>query len=237
MESLPWSLGSVAAIEGPSGSGKTTLLRGLAARYDCAAIEIGVIVRALAWWAKHERVSISTAVATLAAADAAGALVLNSTPDTAMAATDLIVRGHAFGPALFASQLGESLTAVTLDQEGMAWVHALVRERLRWRRAAVSGREVAIRTVPGARLIVRLESSTRVRRRRKLEQMSRAGMPGHWQDDAQLLAPPESEALHLDTTCLSPDDVLRQVGLLAESRLGWRPVVDGAAATPRHGAA
>lgn len=217
------SLASVAAIEGASGSGKTTLLRGLSVRYGCAVIEIGVIVRAIAWWAQRECVSICDAVAALAALDNRGALKLGASPRTAMAAMDLVLQGKALGEAAFAPHLEEGLVAATLSDEGMAWVHALVRERLRGRHAAISGRDVAARTVPGVRLVVRLEAEPRVRRYRKLKQMSSAGVPVCWRDDARLLMAPGPGVLRLDTTFLSQAEVLRQVGRTAEDRLGWRP--------------
>ncbi len=234
MSSLPVSLASVAAIEGASGSGKTTLLRGLSARYGCVVIEIGVIVRAVAWWAQRKHVPVRDAVAELAALDNDGALALGASPQTAMAAMDLLLQGKALGDAAFAPQLEEGLVAATLSDDGMAWVHALVRERLRGRHAAISGREVATRTVPGARLVVRLEAEPRVRRRRKLEQMSKAGIPARWRDDARLLAAPGPDVLCFDTTFRSPAEILRQVGNAAENRLGWRSKANDLVVPTRH---
>jgi hypothetical protein len=134
---------------------------------------------------------------------------------------DLAVDGQPVGAASFTPQLTQSLRAATVDADAMAWVHAFVRERLRGRNAAISGRDVSVRTVPGARLTVRLEADPRVRRSRKLKQLRQAGLEGSWRDDVGLMHPPGPDVLRLDTTFLPPAELIRQVGEAGESRLRW----------------
>lgn len=215
------SLASVATIEGASGTGKTTLLRGLASRYDCAIVEVGVVVRALAWWAHRHRIPIRDAIAVLAALDSQGTLLIAPTDSSGLAAMDLVLDGRPVGAASFTPQLTQSLSAATIDADGMAWVHAFVRERLRGCRAAISGRDVSVRTFPGARLAVRLEADPSVRRARKLKQLQWAGLGASWRDDIGLMRPPGPDVLRLDTTFLSPAEVINRVGEAAESRLRW----------------
>lgn len=217
------SFSSVVAIEGPSGSGKTTLLRGLANRYGCEVIEVGVLVRALAWWVADNGSSIPDAVAELARLDRGGALKWESADGPVMAAIQVKIGERRLSVERLGPRIGADIAAISKSEAGMEWIHALIREHVRGRSVAISGRDVAARTVPGAPLVIRLTAEGSVRRRRKLEQLLAAGLPASWSDDEVLLPAPLPQAVHLDTTRLGPEEVLARTAALIEAHFDWRP--------------
>jgi CMP/dCMP kinase len=214
----------VIAVDGASGVGKSTLLRGLSKRYGCDAVEFGVVVRAVAWLAQHRGTSVATAVAELTRMDTRGRLVLTRSPASDLSATAVRVDGHHLGLQLFADGLGDTLADAAADPEATAWVSAFVRERLRGRRAALSGREVGRVVCPEAPLKVRLTATAEVRALRKCAQRAAAGLPPSWIDDASPAPPRAPGQFALDTTTLTPAEVLARVAQIVEATLGWSVV-------------
>ncbi|MBS1862157.1 MAG: (d)CMP kinase [Actinobacteria bacterium] len=213
---------SVVAIEGASGSGKTTLLRGFAHRYACDVIEVGVLVRALAWRVAASGITIPDAVSELTRLERRGVFRWQVCDEPGLAAIEVALEGQRLSVESLGPRIGANVAAVSRSEIGMEWVHALVREHVRGRSAGISGRDVATRTVPGVPLVIRLTAEGSVRRRRKLGQLLAAGLPASWSDDEALLPPSPPEAVEIDTNRLDADEVLDRAGRLVEQQLGWQ---------------
>ncbi len=214
---------SVLTIDGATGSGKSQLLRHLSQRYGCEAIELGLVVRTIAWLATRERSTVSGAVAILAALGREGKFALGVSPWTQLAACDVFVFGENRLDEILDPRLGSAVAATSLDRDAMHWVHAFVRELARGSVAVISGRHAGSEACPAAGLKIRLEADWRTRRERKLSLYRREGAVLAMADDADLLAEPASDQLCIDTGELSAGQLAERVAGLVEERLGWRP--------------
>jgi cytidylate kinase len=212
----------VLTIDGASGSGKTSLLRGLRRQFQCAAVELGPVVRAAAWLAEARNLSVQDTVAEMARLEAAGRMRIDAVLEEGLAASAVELDGSLLGVETFDGELGPALAATSLDASAMAWIHSLVAEALRGRQAALSAREAAARVCPTAALRIRLEAASAVREARKRRQLLRAGVRATWTDDRSLLGVPDDVHIVLDTTDLTEADVLGVVVRAAEERLRWK---------------
>jgi cytidylate kinase len=217
---------SVLTIDGATGSGKSHLLRYLSRRYGCEAIELGLVVRTIAWLASRERSTVSGAVASLASLGREGKFALGVSPWTQLAACDVFVFGENRLTEILDPRLAPAVVATSLDRDAMRWVHTLVRELARDRAAVISGREAGSEVCPAAGLKIRLEADWHTRRERKLSLYRREGTMLAMADDAALLVEPASDQLCIDTGELSADELAERIAGLVEARLGWRPRAD-----------
>lgn len=218
----------VITIDGASGTGKTTLLRAFVERYDCVAIELGPVVRAVSWLAERKGVPVADAVALLARLQGQGRLRIDRPAAGELAASEIELDGLVLRQQIFSGSLAPALAAASLETEAMAWIHSLVRETVRGRRAIVSAREAARRVCPTAGLRIHLEAAEPVRATRKRRQLALCGVAGPWTDDAPLLGSPGPVHTVVDTTAIGPDELTDRVAAMAEEWLRWSP----AAATP-----
>lgn len=215
--------GSVLTIDGATGSGKSLLLSKLSAHYGCEVIELGLVVRAIAWWATQRGTTASNAVASLAGLGRLGGFALIGSPDSPLAACDVFVHGESQLVEILDPQLAPAVSAISLDSDAMAWVHAFVRELARDGVAAISGRHASTATCPDAGLKIRLEADWPTRQARKVSQRSGYGLDFAVVDDADLLSVGGADQLKIDTTHLTPAQLFLFVSQLVERQLGWRP--------------
>jgi cytidylate kinase len=224
---------NVLTVDGASGTGKTTLLRSLAERYDCTSVELGPVVRTISWLVERRGLTVADAVAVLVGLNAKGALRIDRPGTGDLAASEIELGGKLLRQQIFSGWLGPATAATSLDREAMLWIHGLIRETVRDHRAAVSAREGASVLCPSAGLRLRLYASAAERANRKSVQLRRAGIRPGWIDDERLLGPATGVHAVIDTTSLTPGQVLSQVSLFVERHLGWsrKPIL--AAATHR----
>lgn len=212
----------ILTVDGPSGSGKTTLLAALSQRYGCLAIEIGPVVRAVAWFAELHDLTISDAVAAIAGFQTADRLQIDPSRGT-LAASEVSIAGHRIPDRVFGGELRPAIAATSLDADAMAWIFGLIRATVRDTAAIVSGREAAT-VCPGAGLSIRLEAAADVRAQRKERQLAVAGLGIGWVDDLPLLGAPLPRQIVIDTTDESRDAVARRTARRLERGPSWRPL-------------
>jgi cytidylate kinase len=213
---------NIITIDGASGSGKTALLRGLSARFGCAAVELGPVVRAVAWLASNQRLGVADAIAVLVRLEATNRLRIDQPGSADLAASEVVLDGRPLRQQAFSGRLNEAVAAASLDSDVMRWIHGLVRESLRGRVALLSAREGASAVCPTAGLRIRLEASSAVRGARKRRQMIESGLRPVWVDDIRLLQRPDAVHAIIDTTSLGPTQVADLVAEMAQRRLGWK---------------
>jgi len=224
----------IITVDGATGSGKTTLLRALAMRLGIPAVELGPIVRTVAWLAEREQIPVVDAVALVAGLEASGRLRIDRPAAGHLAASEVEVDGRPLRQQVFSGRLNQAIAAASLDSIVMSWIHSLFRESLRSRRAVVSGREGASRIFPTAGARIRLEADSSVREARKRHQLTQAGMRPIWLDDVQLLDPPGSEHVVLDTTLLSIEQVSELALRIIGGQFGWTPATRYQERIPEH---
>jgi CMP/dCMP kinase len=205
----------IVAIDGPAGSGKSTVASTLARRLGFQYLDTGAMYRALTWLARRHGTDVADgpALARLAAAHPVS-----------------------FGPDGQVEMDGEDVTAAIRDAEIDRLVpavarHPEVRKVMRERQRAlglagnsvIEGRDIGTVVAPDAEVKVFLVADEDERARRRLQ--DRPGVSAdtlaedlRLRDERDAInTQPAPDAVLLDTTLLSVDDVVQRIVELVEA--------------------
>jgi len=210
---------TVIAIDGAAGTGKSTLAHRLAAELRLPYVNTGLMYRALALRAHREGVSTEDASALERLARA-----LRFELDSSVRPPELRIDGEPPEAALTSPEVESSVSAVSRHPE----VRAVLRReqrRLAAGGAVMEGRDIGSVVEPDAELKLFLQAhpDERVGRRalerdRDPEHVARALDTRDRQDALTNPFVPAPDAIVLDTTELSPDQVAERALALARER-------------------
>ena len=205
----------IVAIDGPAGAGKSSVARGLAARLGFHYLDTGAMYRALTWLALHEGIPLDDGPALEALAQAH--------PVT-------------FGEAGWVAIAGEDVTTRIREPEIDAAVpvvarHPEVREVMRARQrelgrsgdSVIEGRDIGVVVVPDAEVKVWLVADPAVRARRRHLERDGLGIDElaeelRRRDERDAInTQPADDAVLLDTTELTVDEVVERIAELVEA--------------------
>jgi cytidylate kinase len=213
---------TVIAIDGAAGAGKSTLALRLAAELGLPYVNTGLMYRALALRAYREGVSPDDGSALERLARG-----LRFDLDSSVRPPELRIDGEPPDPALTSAEVESNVSAVSRHPE-VREVFRLEQRRLAVGGAVMEGRDIGSVVVPEAdlKLFLRAHHDERVGRR-ALERdkdpayVARALGTRDRQDARTNPFVPAPDAIVLDTTELSPDEVAhRALVLVRERRLG-----------------
>jgi cytidylate kinase len=209
----------VIAIDGAAGSGKSTLAYRLASQLGLPYVNTGLMYRALALRAHREGVSPNDAGSLARLASAIGFDL-----DSSVRPAELRIDGEPPEAALTSPEVESSVSAVARHPE----VRAVLREeqrRLSTGGAVMEGRDIGSVVVPDARLKLFLQAHPEERVGRRARERARdpetiAEALGTRDEQDARTSPlvPAPDAVVLDTTELTPDDVVRRALSLADER-------------------
>jgi cytidylate kinase len=210
---------TVIAIDGAAGTGKSTLAHRLAAELRLPYVNTGLMYRALALRAHREGVSTEDASALERLARA-----LRFELDSSVRPPELRIDGEPPEAALTSGEVESSVSAVSRHPE----VRAVLRReqrRLAAGGAVMEGRDIGSVVAPDAKLKLFLQAhpDERVGRRalerdKDPEHVARALDTRDRQDARTNPFVPALDAIVLDTTQLSPDQVAERALELARER-------------------
>ena len=206
----------IVAIDGPAGSGKSTVASTLARRLGFSYLDTGAMYRALTWVALRDGTDLSdgSALAELALAQ----------PVSFGADGHVEIAGENVTAAIRATEIDRLVPIVARHPE--------VREVMRDRQRAlavigdsvIEGRDIGSVVAPGAEVKVFLVADVEERARRRTN--DRPGMEaGALADDLRarderdaVNTKPAADAVRLDTTDLTIDEVVDRIAELVEAR-------------------
>lgn len=198
----------VIAIDGAAGTGKSTLARRLAAELDLPYVNTGLMYRALALEAHREGVSPDDASSLERLARG-----LRFDLDSNVRPPELTIDGQAPAADLTSPQVESSVSAVSRHPEVRGVLRA-EQQRLAADGAVIEGRDIGAVVVPDAPLKLFLEAHPAERvGRRALERDDDRERVAHTLGTRDRLDArtnpfvPASDAVVLDTTELTPDEV------------------------------
>lgn len=215
------------AIDGPAGSGKGTAARRLAQSLGYGWIDTGAMYRAVAWAARERGVSWDDA-AGLGALATGLAMVFGQDGDRLTLHVDGVdvtdaIRADDVGTGASRVSRWPSVRSALLDQQRALGAAGGV---------VMDGRDIGTVVLTDAALKVFLDADIDERARRRTEELRARGesvdldaireaMARRDAEDTQrAVAPlrPADDAVHVDATALSPDEVLAALMALARAR-------------------
>ncbi|MSO55495.1 MAG: (d)CMP kinase [Acidobacteria bacterium] len=214
----------IIAIDGPSGAGKGTVARELARRLSYKHLDTGAMYRAVAWKALHEGVPLDDE-------DALAALAHRAVLDVGPERVD--IDGHDVTAAIRTPAIDRAATAVA--RLPMVREVLVARQRQEGERGGIvmEGRDIGSVVFPGADVKIYLDAAPEERARRRAADPAHATsrtaamtevaieMAARDQSDKTRATSPLTmapDAVEIDTTGLSVEDVVRRVMEMVESK-------------------
>ncbi|PWI59062.1 (d)CMP kinase [Sulfoacidibacillus thermotolerans] len=216
------------AIDGPAGAGKSTVAQRVANRLSIPYIDTGAMYRSVTWNALRMGISIHDEIHL---AQLAESLDIHFIPGAQ--GQTVYLGGEDVTQAIRSSEVGALVSTVAM--------HRLVREKLveRQRKMAseatgvvMDGRDIGTHVLKDADVKIYLTASLETRAKRRYDELVREGYKGTYADvletvakrdenDEQRTASPlrkAQDAVLLDTTTLSVDEVVEMIVALCEYR-------------------
>ena len=216
----------IIAIDGPAGAGKSTLASRLARRLDYVNLESGAMYRALALRAIEWDASFDDEAALLTMARNSNIVL-----EPAMGGNRVLLNGKDVSKRIRERDVSEGASRVSVHPKVREWMVARQREMGIGGGVVMEGRDIGTKVFPDADLKIFLDADPVIREQRRLDQQRVKG-PSAQTIAAELRARdlrdrtrgasplvPADDAIVLDSTHMSEDDVLNRIEGLIEQRL------------------
>jgi cytidylate kinase len=214
------------AIDGPAGAGKSTIASRLARKLGYVNLESGAMYRALALKAIDHDISLDEENA-LAKLAESSRIQLEPT----IGGNRTLLDGHDVSSRIRERDVTEAASRVSVHPGVRAWMVAHQREMGAGGGVVMEGRDIGTKVFPDADLKVFLDADPVVREQRRMEQQKIRGevaasvaadLRERDRRDRTRAASPlvaASDAVVIDSTKLTEDDVLERIEKLVEKKL------------------
>ena len=215
----------VIAIDGPSGAGKGTVARAVARRLEYSHVDTGAMYRSVAWKARHEGLDLADEAAVASVAER----VVFGLDDR------ITVDGHDVTSAIRTPDMDAAAAIVARHPRVRAVLVSRQRAYGAGKGIVMEGRDIGTVVFPEAEVKLYLDASPdeRARRRARDDAHAASRQSGGVEDVASALEARDhsdrtratspltlaDDAVYIDTTSLSVDDVVRRVMEIVSARL------------------
>jgi CMP/dCMP kinase len=219
----------IIAIDGPAGAGKSTIASRLARKLGYVNLESGAMYRALALNAIEWDVSFDDEAALRKLAEGER-IALEPT----IGGNRVLLDGKDVSARIRDRDVTEAASRVSVHPAVREWMVARQQEMGKDGGVVMEGRDIGTKVFPHADLKVFLDADPVVREQRRLDQNRIKGPSAEsiaaelrerdLRDRTRAASPlvAASDAVRIDSTNLSEDDVLHRIEELAEQKLGAR---------------
>jgi len=216
----------IIAIDGPAGAGKSTIASRLARKLGYVNLESGAMYRALALKAIESDASFDDEDALLKLAQDS-AITLERT----IGGHRVLLNGKDVSARIRERDVTEGASRVSVHPKVREWMVARQREMGLDGGVVMEGRDIGTKVFPDADIKIFLDADPVIREQRRLDQQHVKGPPAQAmatelrerdQRDRTRAASPlvaAEDAVVLDSTNMSEDEVLDQIEQLVEQRL------------------
>jgi cytidylate kinase len=216
----------IIAIDGPAGAGKSTIASRLARKLGYVNLESGAMYRALALKAIEWDVSLDDE-------DALRKLAQNSriALEPTLGGNRVLLDGHDVSSRVRERDVTEAASRVSIHPKVREWMVARQREMGIAGGVIMEGRDIGTKVFPDADLKIFLDADPVIREQRRLDQQTINGPSAQniatelrerdRRDRTRAASPlvPASDAVLLDSTHMSEEEVLSRVAQLAQEKL------------------
>ena len=217
----------IIAIDGPAGAGKSTIASRLARTLGYVNLESGAMYRALALKAIKRDISLDDE-------DALSQLAQNSRIqlEPTIGGNRVLLDGRDVSERVREKDVTDAASRVSIHPKVREWMVARQREMGRGGGVVMEGRDIGTKVFPDADLKIFLDADPVVREQRRLEQHKTQGpmadqiaaqLRERDQRDRTRAASPlvaAPDAVILDSTSLTEDEVLNRAEQLVREKLG-----------------
>jgi CMP/dCMP kinase len=219
----------IIAIDGPAGAGKSTIASRLARKLCYFNLESGAMYRALALQAIEWDVSFDDEAALLKLAQDAQIVL-----DRSIGANRVLLNGKDVSGRIRERDVTEAASRVSVHPKVREWMVARQREMGVGGGVVMEGRDIGTKVFPDADLKIFLDADPVIREQRRLDQQKVKGASAEAmaaelrerdrRDRTRTASPlvAAADAIVLDSTHLSEDEVLSQIMELVDQRLATR---------------
>ncbi len=216
----------IIAIDGPAGAGKSTIASRLARKLGYVNLESGAMYRALALKAIEWDVSFDDEPALVKLAHNTRILL-----EPGMSGNRVMLDGRDVSQRVREPDVTEAASRVSVHPGVRQWMVARQKEMGAGGGVVMEGRDIGTKVFPAADVKIFLDADPVVREQRRLQQQNVRGAAAHAiaaelrerdrRDRTRPTSPlvPASDALLLDSTQMSEDEVLRRVEEVVQSKL------------------
>jgi len=219
----------IIAIDGPAGAGKSTIASRLARKLGYVNLESGAMYRALALRAIEWDASFDDEAALLKMAqDSRIAL------ERSIGGNRVLVNGKDVSERIRERDVSEAASRVSVHPKVREWMVARQREMGLGGGIVMEGRDIGTKVFPDADLKIFLDADPVVREQRRLDQQKVKGASAQvmaaelrerdHRDRTRSASPlvAAEDAIVLDSTSMSEDEVLAKIEELVEQRMARR---------------
>ena len=222
----PSSKKLIIAIDGPAGAGKSTVAARVARKLGYVNLESGAMYRALALKAIEGDASFDDEAALVKLAQGS-TIALEPT----LTGNRVLLNDRDVSARIRERDVTEAASKVSVHPQVRAWMVARQREMGMGGGVVMEGRDIGTKVFPDADLKIFLDADPVVREQRRLDQQRIRGAPAESmaadlrerdrRDRTRAASPlvAAGDAIVLDSTHLSEDEVVERIGKLAQERL------------------
>ena len=214
------------AIDGPAGAGKSTIASRLARKLGYVNLESGAMYRALALQAIEKDISFDDEAALVKLAEQSKIKL-----EPSLGGNRTLLDGQDVSSRIRERDVTEAASRVSVHPAVRAWMVAHQREMGAGGGIVMEGRDIGTKVFPDADLKIFLDADPVVREQRRMEQQKIKGKVSanlaadlrerDYRDRTRAVSPlvAAADAVVIDSTKLSEDEVLAQVEELARRKL------------------